>query len=85
MNQKERKKVAKQLDNAIDRLFGRQPLIVQGAYGREAKREDWEQGEDFKIVRGPYFSIRDKEQLAREYSEIVFMSSKGTVLFREVL
>ena len=42
-------------------------LTVTGAYGRDYKsqkavREDWKAGKDFKIIGGPYMSIRDVEQ-----------------------
>lgn len=41
-------------------------LIITGAYGRKYKtledaKADWNLGKDFKIVRGPYCSIRDTE------------------------
>lgn len=39
--------------------------FATGAYGRPARREDWEAGKDFKIASGPYFSIRDKDEIRK--------------------
>jgi len=44
------------------------PVILIGAYGRDyfseiPVLEDWHAGKDFKIVGGPYCSVRDIEQL----------------------
>ena len=41
-------------------------ILIVGAYGRKYKsldeaKADWEAGKDFRIVRGPYCSIRDTE------------------------
>lgn len=43
-------------------------ILIQPAYGRkyesiEAMEADWNAGKDFKIVKGPYCSIRDLELL----------------------
>lgn len=38
-------------------------VFATGAYGHEASGPDWLAGKDFKIVNGPYFSIRDVEKL----------------------
>ena len=40
------------------------PIFVKAAYGRtypneEEAKQDWEAGLDFKIVYGPYCSVRD--------------------------
>ena len=48
--------------NALDQIA--KPLVVMPAYGRNYKtREDvveaWKSGQDFKVVNGPYCSIRD--------------------------
>lgn len=52
-------------------------LGAQAAYGREAKREDWEAGKDFKIVGGPYFSIRDVAQLkAAGYVRVIVYGTR---------
>lgn len=47
-------------------------LILIGAYGRryataEQALADWDNGKDFKIVNGPYCSIRDTEALKKDY------------------
>lgn len=39
-------------------------ILIVGAYGRkydtlDAAKIDWEAGKDFKILKGPYCSIRD--------------------------
>lgn len=44
--------------------FNFDTVYVTGAYGRsyesvEAAKADWEAGKDFRIVSGPYISIRD--------------------------
>ena len=41
-------------------------ILIVGAYGRkyislDEAKADWEAGKDFRIVRGPYCSIRDTE------------------------
>lgn len=46
-------------------------LFIIPAYGRryqteEALRKDWEDGKDFKILNGPYLSIRDQDQIDGE-------------------
>jgi hypothetical protein len=51
-------------------------LLLQGAYGRtyatiEAARKDWEAGKDFKIVGGPYCSIRDMKQMLQFYGHAI--------------
>lgn len=43
-------------------------LTLVGAYGRTYKSKaaalaDWKDGKDFRIVHGPYCSIRDVERL----------------------
>jgi hypothetical protein len=47
-------------------------ILVTGAYGREANLVDWESGLDFKVVYGPYFSIRDIALIAENHSAIEF-------------
>ena len=44
------------------------PVVLMPAYGRQyatkcAAVADWKSGKDFKIVGGPYCSIRDLEAL----------------------
>lgn len=59
-------------------------LVAHGAYDRDVKLSDWQAGKDFKIVGGPYFSIRDVAQL-KDYgtTEIHFMNNCGFVEFVE--
>jgi len=50
-------------------------IVVVPAYGRKYKTaedavKDWEAGKDFKIVRGPYMSIRDVKNLLGTFSTI---------------
>jgi hypothetical protein len=52
--------------NALDQVSS--PLMLLPAYGRkystkESAVYDWKAGKDFKIVNGPYCSIRDVGQL----------------------
>ena len=52
-------------------------LTAQGAYGRNAVESDWKDGKDFKILSGPYFSIRDIKALKADgYTHIQFIDSK---------
>ena len=51
------------------------PLMIMPAYGREYKtseeaKADWNAGKDFKIVNGPYLSIRDVNYLKDTYSSV---------------
>ena len=60
-------------------------LILLPAYGRkytDAKgvRKDWEGGLDFRILQGPYTSIRDIETLRGEYSTIAIYYGAGDFL-----
>lgn len=53
------------------------------AYGRKYTNanfmlEDWLQGKDFQIYRGPYCSIRDIERLKRDYPEGVIIRDTRT-------
>lgn len=53
--------------------FEHHTLFVLPAYGRryqteEALRKDWEEGKDFKIVSGPYLSIRDQDKIKEIYA-----------------
>jgi hypothetical protein len=58
-------------------------LQAQGAYMRQANLADWNAGKDFKIVYGPYFSIRDLAALKKDgYTAISFVCARfGGVLF----
>ena len=51
------------------------PLMIMPAYGREYKtseeaKADWNAGKDFKIVNGPYLSIRDVNYIKDTYSSV---------------
>jgi hypothetical protein len=51
------------------------PLMIMPAYGRQYKtseeaKADWNAGKDFKIVNGPYLSIRDVNYLKDTYSSV---------------
>jgi hypothetical protein len=51
------------------------PLMIMPAYGRQYKtseeaKADWNAGKDFKIVNGPYLSIRDVNYLKDAYSSV---------------
>ena len=57
---------------SIDDILGyNKPIIyLIPAYGRsynskESMLKDWEAGKDFKILNGPYCSIRDSQSLKR--------------------
>lgn len=59
-------------------------LLLQGSYGRyyESKKEairDWEAGLDFKIINGPYTSVRDLEYLTANYDKILIKTKQGFV------
>jgi hypothetical protein len=50
-------------------------LMIMPAYGRQYKtsqeaKADWETGKDFKIVNGPYLSIRDINSLKDKYTSV---------------
>ena len=52
--------------NALDQVTS--PMYIVPAYGRKYKTADdaiaaWEAGKDFKVVRGPYCSIRDIDKM----------------------
>lgn len=49
--------------------------MIMPAYGRqyttsEQAKADWNSGKDFKIVGGPYLSIRDVNYLKDTYSSV---------------
>jgi hypothetical protein len=51
------------------------PLMIMPAYGRQYKtseeaKADWNAGKDFKIVGGPYLSIRDINSLKDKYTSV---------------
>jgi hypothetical protein len=59
-----------------------QRITLIGAYGRtyaETSKAalDWQAGKDFKIVNGPYCSIRDISHLKRLNDEVVIRCNTG--------
>lgn len=57
-------------------------LILAGAYNRtysseEAVVADWLGGKDFRIVSGPYCSIRDIEELKAKFYRIIISYDLG--------
>lgn len=59
-------------------------IVLVGAYGRtyESKKQavaDWEAGKDFRIINGPYCSIRDLEYLQNESRGIFIVTKQGHV------
>jgi hypothetical protein len=55
---------------------------ARGAYGREANLQDWEDGKDFRIVGGPYFSIRDMDEMRRQGINVIdFLNNQGYTAF----
>jgi hypothetical protein len=50
-------------------------LTIMPAYGRQYKtsqeaKADWNAGKDFKIVNGPYLSIRDIDYIKDNYTSV---------------
>ena len=50
-------------------------MIIKPAYGRQYKShaqclKDWNAGKDFKLVNGPYCSIRDLEYMQADFDTI---------------
>lgn len=59
-----------------------QRITLMGAYGRtytETSKAaiDWQKGLDFKIVNGPYCSIRDVATLKRLNDEVIIRCNNG--------
>lgn len=57
-------------------------LILVGAYNRTYLSEaellkDWLGGKDFKVLSGPYCSIRDIEELIAKFCRIVISYDNG--------
>jgi hypothetical protein len=51
------------------------PLMIMPAYGRQYKtaeeaKADWNAGKDFKVVCGPYLSIRNIDYLKDNHSSV---------------
>ena len=50
-------------------------LMIMPAYGRQYKtsqeaKADWDAGKDFKVVCGPYLSIRNIDHLKDTYTSV---------------
>lgn len=55
-------------------------LFLTAAYGAKYDTsadiaKAWEEGKDFKVVRGPYCSIRDQEALKSDYNAVYIVQS----------
>ena len=64
-------------------------ILIVGAYGRKYKsldeaKADWEAGKDFRIVRGPYCSIRDTE-LFKSMGHAVVLKAGINFEFSEIV
>ena len=46
---------------------------------REDILNDWENGKDFKIVDGPYCSIRDLHYMRKNFNRIYIVYSQGSI------
>ena len=56
-------------------------LFIHGAYGREANEQDWLAGKDFKILHGPYCSIRDLKVIKLNgYDFITLLNNKSQAI-----
>lgn len=58
-------------------------LTLLGAYGRiyttkETALSDWNKGKDFKILNGPYCSIRDIDHIKRLHDSASIMIADGS-------
>lgn len=56
-----------------------------GAYGRKADYNDWLKGLDFKVIDGPYFSIRDCNALRDYCHELHFYKPGPEIAFKIIL
>ena len=62
--------------------FDRTVAYCRGAYGREVSLSDYQAGKDFRLCYGPYFSIRDENQMRTSKIEtLVFLNMRGFVEF----
>lgn len=64
-------------------------ILIVGAYGRkyislDEAKADWEAGKDFRIVRGPYCSIRDTE-LFKSMGHAVVLKAGINFEFSEIV
>ena len=61
------------------------PLFLTAAYGRKYETAKqaliaWHQGSDFKIVDGPYCSVRDYELLLQDFSNVYICYGEGSLV-----
>ena len=59
-------------------------LVLTPAYGRKYLSEsdmlrDWRSGKDFKILGGPYCSIRDWEAMRQDASTVTLLQCQGNL------
>ena len=71
-------------------MFNKGMVCLTGAYSREAVESDWLQGKDFKIVSGPYCSIRDSAAIKADNGGVEslllgFINERGSVLFMRAI
>jgi hypothetical protein len=66
-------------------MLDNNPLYIIGAYGRNGKSfnylyECWENGLDFYMQNNQYgyCSIRDKENILKEYTSIILLNKNGS-------
>lgn len=57
-------------------------LHLTGAYGRETSLKDWVSGKDFKIIGGPYCTVRDLQDIWKEFQIVEFRKQDGTLIER---
>lgn len=62
-------------------------IVIQAAYGRSYSTKEqalkaWKNGADFKIMGGPYCSIRDAEGLVADSSSVFIEFDYGQQLVR---
>lgn len=62
--------------NILDKTLGtKRILLIVPAYNRkygsyEEAISDWEEGYDFKVTGGPYLSIRDMDEIKKNWDGI---------------
>jgi len=65
--------------NKLDAILGTKTVLrLIPAYGRRYTNkhdmlEDWNSGKDFKIVEGPFTSIRDIAILKNDYDKVILL------------
>jgi hypothetical protein len=71
------------MDNAIKQVSS--VVCLEAAYGRsyataEVAIRAWKEGKDFKIVDGPYTSIRDLGILMWDYPDGIYLSYESGIV-----